>query len=463
MRLLGVLCGLLLVFLVAFVALGGIGMVRVLAGPRLPARPSSLTPATDLAYLREVVLDNERGPTHTQFEQFKRLIDQGPPPQSEDELTLKASVALAAFDNAHSTLTEPRMHRLGIRVHWFADGLIIVKAAPESAPFVGHKILSIGGRSPEALLQAARALIGDGTAGWVRYRSEYFLTAPVALQLLGASVEGDRVPVELIDENGITTSALLAAEAEIVPGDTFREWENALPGDTHFKTEHWQTLLKVDRPLPLYQSEPSRLYLLRDLPEQDATYLRMNGSVDSKEETAAQFTKRTITTLREQPRKHILVDFRDNYGGSYNLSLPLVKAIVRSSAPEAHIYVIIGPNTFSAGLIAASQFKHLAGNRVTFVGDDVGDALRFRSEGFLVTLPSTHVEVYIPTAWDDVGKGCGLFDDCWLPNKFYLSGVGTLAPDIRVENTWLSYRGGHDLIVEAIFATINRDGSPSPR
>jgi hypothetical protein len=369
-----------------------------------------------------------------------------------------ASAALATFDNAHSTLTEPKMHRLLIRLHWVADGLIVVKAAPAAAALLGHKITSIGGRPPNELLKGAERFIGGGTPGWVRYRSEYFLTAPVALRAMGATIENHLTTIDSVDEQGIAGSIALAADAQIVPGDTFREWENSLPGDTHFKTDGWLTLLKTDQSLPLYQSDPSRLYLLRDLPEQDATYVRMSGSVDSKQETAAQFTARTAAMLREQPRKNIIVDFRNNWGGSYILSLPLVKAIVQSSSPASRLYLIIGPNTFSAGLIAAAQLKHYAADRLTIVGEDVGDTLRFRSEGFLVTLPATQIEAYIPTAWDDVGGGCGLLDDCWPPNKFLLSGVGTLAPDIRVQNTWASYREGRDLEVEAIFVDVARKG-----
>ena len=72
----------------------------------------------------------------------------------------------------------------------------------------------------------------------------------------------------------------------------------------------------------------------------------------------------------------------------------------------------------------------------------------------MANLPATRIEVYVPNAWDDVGKGCGLFDDCWPPNKFLLKGAGTLEPDIRAANDWASYREGRDLIVDAILSDI---------
>ena len=107
-------------------------------------------------------------------------------------------------------------------------------------------------------------------------------------------------------------------------------------------------------------------------------------------------------------------------------------------------------------MIAASQLVRLAPDRVVVVGSDPGDALRFRAEGFDVELPSTKVWVYMPTARDDVAHDCGLLDDCWPPEKFMLRGIGTLTPTIRAENTWASYVGGRDLVVEAAFADMAR-------
>ncbi len=177
-------------------------MIRAFEGPKLPPRASILTPATDLAYFRQAVLDNERGPSRAQFEQFTTLITQRHLPKTVDELSLTASAALAVFDNAHSTLTEPKMRRLPIRLHWVADGLVVVKATSAAAALLGHQIVSIGGRSPDELLKGAERFIGGGTPGWRRYRSEYFLTAPVALRALGATVADDQVIIESIDEQG---------------------------------------------------------------------------------------------------------------------------------------------------------------------------------------------------------------------------------------------------------------------
>src|SRR5256885_1891012 len=81
--------------------------------------------------------------------------------------------ALAAYGNAHSTIIDPRLRRVPLRFHWFADGLYVVKAAPAMETLLGARVLAIEGRDPEDVLTLLRPYI-PGTEGWQRYRSEYF-------------------------------------------------------------------------------------------------------------------------------------------------------------------------------------------------------------------------------------------------------------------------------------------------
>lgn len=443
----------------AFFSAGGWQIVTALRGPNLPAEAGAPTPAGDLTYLRAAVLANKRGATPEQLAQFTTIIDQAPPPQSVDELTLVASRALASFDNAHTTLLSPLMRRLPIRLHWTADALIVVKARPEQAALLGRRILSLGGKTPEEMLASIPQLVGGGTANWARFRSEYFYSAPVALAFLGATTHDGSVELRTVDAFGLEETVTLAADAEPLPGDPFWDFLNAFPGDTHFQTEGWGTVLQPDQQLPLYLQETDKLYLLRDIPEQHAVYVRMNGSIDDERESVAAFTQRVLAQVSQTSPRYIIADFRYNRGGDYTMVLPLVERLSRAVPAHGRLYLIIGPNTFSAGLLAGSQFKHHIADRLTVVGEEAGDELRFRGEGMIVTLPATGAQIYLGAAWDDVANDCGWFSDCWPPNKFLLHGVGSLDPDIRVANTWESYRAGRDFIMEEAFADITRRAS----
>jgi hypothetical protein len=240
-----------------------------------------------------------------------------------------------------------------------------------------------------------------------------------------------------------------------LPGDPFWDFRNSFPDDTHFGTEGWRTLLHANEALPLYLQETTAIFLLRDLPEQHSIYVRVNGSIDDHAETLAHFTARTLALAAQRAPRNIIVDFRYNRGGDYTAVLPLVRGLADATPNNGHLYLIVGPNTFSAGILAGSQFKRYLGRRLTIVGEDVGDRLRFRGEGLVVTLPASRADLYFGTAWDDVALNCGWFADCWPPNKFLLRGVGSFAPDIRVANTWESYRERRDLVMDAVFTAIS--------
>lgn len=442
-----------ILFIGAFVSAGGMQMVTK---PTLPDPELPLSLSSDLSYFRAVVLANEVGVTKKQMSRFTQLVDNAKAPENVDDLTLIASRSLATFDNAHTTLLAPLMYRLPVRLHWTSDALIVVKTRPEHADLLGRRILALGGKTPEELLVQVPQLVGGGTQSWVRYRSEYLYSAPSALALFGAEVQDGSVELRALSPEGVEETLILSADTEPMPGDPFWDFLDAFPGDAHFATKGWVTLLRPDQSLPIYLQETERVYLLRDLAEYRAIYVRMNGSINDDNETVKQFTQRVLTQVDQSQPRNIVVDFRYNRGGDYTTVLPLVRGLSKALSSDGKLYLITGPNTFSAGLMAGSQFKRYIPDQLTIVGGEVGDTLRFKAEGFSATLPASQVQVYITTAWGDIANDCGWFDDCFLPNKLLLRGIGSLDPDIRVTNTWESYRGGEDLVLEAIFTDIRR-------
>lgn len=439
------------VLAVLFVSAGGLQM---LSGLTLPdyASPPSIT--SDAEYLQAVVLNNERDFTPAQRQEFIKIIDNAEGLVDADGLTLLASRALAVFDNAHTTVLSPKMSRLPLRFHWTSDALIIVKTQAEYQHLLGHRVLHLGGKTPEEMLSRISEVVGGGTANWRRYRSEYFYSAPSALQILGAKVDDRVVEVRTLAPNGESATVMLAADNKPMPGDPFWDFLDAFPDDTSFNTEGWVSLLRKDQELPLYLQESEKLHLLRGVPEHDALYLRMNGSFNDQFTTVDELKRQALEQISVNQVKNIIVDFRHNRGGDYTEVIPLVKAVSEAVGDDGRIYLIVGPNTFSAGIIASSQFKRYVPDQLVVVGSEMGDKLRFRAEGLYPTLPHSEIQLYLTKAWTDLVDGCAWFDNCWLPNKIYLRKIGSLAIDIPVANTWESYRAGTDLIMSAVFDDI---------
>ena len=428
----------------------------MLSGPKLPeyAYPASLQ--ADIGYLREVVLDNEGDFTAGQKEAFTQIVDSAEDITTVDDLSLLASRALAVFDNAHTTVLKPKMYRLPVRFHWVADALIIVKAQAEYSHLLGHKVLLLGDKNPEVMLNQMSVLVGGGTSSWRRYRSEYYYSAPSALSILGAAVKDRSVEVCTIGPDGTKEVVMLKAVNEPMPGDPFWDFLDSFPENTSFNTEGWISLLRKGQNLPLYLQESEKLHLLRQMPKHRAVYLRMNASFSDEFDQLDDLERKALEQISNYQLENIIVDFRHNRGGDYTEALPLVKSLSEAAGKGGHIYLIVGPNTFSAGIIAGSQFKRYVPDRLTVVGSEMGDTLRFKAEGFYPTLLDSGIKLYLTKGWTDLIDGCGWFDNCWLPNKVLLKKIGSLEIDISVENTWESYRTGRDLVMDAVLSDIER-------
>jgi hypothetical protein len=310
--------------------------------------------------------------------------------------------------------------------------------------------VGIGGKSPEQLLEHVSEL-ASGNESWRRYRSEYFLVAPAAIAFLGGEVGNPAVTLATIDSSGREASFSLKFDPDVLPGDAFWEWENQLPGDGSFKTSGWKTSLTTDMPLPLYLQEPQKLFLLRDLPEHNAVYVRMNGSIDDEDIPMRQFAEKSLVLVESSHRNNVVVDFRFNWGGSYNETIKFTRELPKYVPEKGHIYLITGPNTFSAGLIATARLKHFGGNKIVIIGQPAGDELQFRAEGFLINLPATQIRVYLSTARHDFQHPIGWFSNCYVLDKFFGVAVDTIAPSIWIQNTGESFAQGRDEILETIF------------
>lgn len=451
LKILGAYLLLNIVLGVCFILIGGVQMLP------LHSPPAAVTPLSlkqDLSMFKQVVIDNESHMTEKQQQEFESILRQAPSVDNLDTLSLVTSQALAVFDNAHTTLLKPKMRRLPVRFHWLSDGLIVVKSTPEYAFLLGQRVVNIGGKTPHNMLSDIPLVVGGGTQSWQRYRSEYFFSVPSALSLFGADVVDYSVSLQLESPDGEITTHTLNASDSVMPGDPFWDFKDSFPDDTSFNTQGWNTVLRNTDPLPLYLKDTNQLHAIHRIPDSQALYLRMNASFDGTELSIRELIERAMKEISKGDINNIVVDFRYNRGGNYTKVLPFVKAISALASDNRQLYLVVGPNTFSAGIIASTQFKHFVPDNLIVVGSEMGDTLRFKAEGYYPTLPYSGITLYLTKGWTDLENGCGWFDDCWPPNKFLLDAVGTFEIDIPVENNWDAYLAGRDLVLEAIESDI---------
>ena len=78
---------------------------------------------------------------------------------------------------------------------------------------------------------------------------------------------------------------------------------------------------------------------------------------------------------------------------------------------QDRVYAITSGRTFSAAISSLGYLKQAAGDRLTIVGEPVGDRLEFWAEGDIMTLPGLGAMLLYATERHNYMTGCPE-DDC---------------------------------------------------
>jgi Peptidase family S41 len=88
----------------------------------------------------------------------------------------------------------------------------------------------------------------------------------------------------------------------------------------------------------------------------------------------------------------VVIDLRQNGGGDYTLGKKFVIDPLRDlprTNKGGHLFVLIGPFTFSAGMVNAAQFR--SETAALLVGEPIGEKPNSYQEAREMHLPNTHL------------------------------------------------------------------------
>jgi len=364
---------------------------------------------------------------------------------------LVAMDELAAFaDNGHDT-AHPGAgawapeRRLPLRLIWFPDAMIVARAAPEYVDLLGARVERIEGRTPPALLRALRR-VRSGTDGNRRWTTLWNIENPDVLQATGlaSSPEGLRFDFVLPDSRRVERRITARPLAELPPAMRRSRYWSAEPYGKEAELG-WRSATAA-LPVPLALAEPDRLYRMAPLPGSDALYVQLRSNVDEDGQQIAPFVEALRARLREHPPRHLVLDLRFDAGGDIGTTRELMRDIART-VPD-RIYVLIGPSTFSAGIVSAAALKHDGGPKVIIVGESAGDRLQWWSEGESECLPHSKLCLQATTGFWDLLHGCAGRQACY--GDQFDARVDGLDPDIPAPFTAAAWLAGRDPALEVV-------------
>jgi len=353
---------------------------------------------------------------------------------------------MALADNGHSrmeaTATQGTLI-LPLRVTAFAEGFYVMRAAAPYRDMLGGRVDSIDGQAFDQILPQLETLRG-GVEGFRRENAARFIVVQDLLYGLGVASDprASTWTVRLPD-GGLVTHRLDAYALH--KGDKLPYGNRWLsPEPTMGAEKDWIAYRPRSGELPETWRDVDNTFRLFPAAGSCAQVVRLQNIADTGGQKIAPFLAATEAALRAHPPCAVILDLRGNSGGDYTRIWRFAHALPGLLAPAGHIFILTDPLTFSAAITTTAFVKDAGGDRVTIIGEPVGDRLSFFSEGGKACLPNLKVCVYYQTGKHDYGHACNDWHECFWLNWFYPVRLKSLQPDIIVPLTFEDWNASRD-------------------
>jgi hypothetical protein len=409
-----------------------------------------------LAVMRTIVTSGEKAYTDATRARALALLDSielRSASLSDLALELQLSRVVALADNGHSILApgarRDRTNRVGVRLLPLSEGLVVAHARRGLEELLGASLVAIGELPVERLLAENRELFG-GTGAWRDGFAPYLLESPEQLHALGLVPSPAEAVYRFRRPDGTVVSRTLRGDSAgrgVTRVDQAFLADEGRPG--------WRTLVRNP---PWALREPGVTFRRSTAWAPGVFVFQMRGNHNGEGQAITAVLDSVRAEIAAARPQHFVLDMRLNGGGDLNLTRSFMQAL--PSMVPGRIFVLTGPMTFSAGISSVGYLVQAAPDRVTIVGEPVGDRLVFFSEGRFQRLPGTDTGISVTRERHDYQGGCATFTDCHGPVIRNPIRVPTLDPQVRAPWTLAALREGRDPAMEAVQALLAGAGPP---
>jgi len=333
------------------------------------------------------------------------------------KIVLELTRIIAAAHVAHNLVKIPDgmgfEQRIPVSFTWFPDGLIVSSATPAYKALIGRRVTAVGSMTPEALQSSVETYVSFENAGWARARATRFMSFKPILDELGLVGPGELVAITFAAQG---TESVVQFPFVADPKPMLDLYEG------------------IGIPVPLRDTHVDRNYWYQWLAESETAYLQYRACTPDARISFQEFTRATLADLESRPLKRIVIDLRNNRGGNSELIRPLLDGLSAHPQWKNKLFVLIGPNTFSSGVLNAMELKDQLG--ATLIGEPTGGKPGSYGEIELLKLPNSGLSVYYTSKFFRAPKGMK---------------ADAVLPDIPVKLTFHDVRTGLDpTLVKAI-------------
>ncbi len=190
---------------------------------------------------------------------------------------------------------------------------------------------------------------------------------------------------------------------------------------------------------PLFRQRPGETFWYTYLPEARTVYCCFRGYEGLGKHSAGLFK-----LVSEQHPTKFVIDLRQNGGGDYTVGLRYLVRPIRELPDinqKGHLFVLIGPQTFSAAMSNAAHFR--TQTAAILVGQPIGEKPNSYQESRRLKLPNSRLTLCYSVRF----------------YRFVEGGENLIRPDHQIIPSWTEFKDGRDPVLEWVM----KQGIPEGR
>jgi C-terminal processing protease CtpA/Prc len=354
---------------------------------------------------------------HKEVEALKKSV----PNMNEDEIKVGLYKIISAVGDSHTRLYERSENMFPVLTSFFGEDMYVLDIEEQYKEALYCKIVKINNREIKDLIEEFKTVIPYENGAQIKKQIPNIILNPDKLYGLKITDDKDLLMITFEKKDGTQFDIKIKAVS--------RKEKFALAAP------------KVEKDkLPLYMRNRRMNYWFEYLSDSKIVYIAYNSCRDMEEKPFEDFTKEIFQCIKNKEVDKVVLDMRNNGGGSDGV-LNSLRYEIKNRYEINHkdkLFVIVGRNTFSSALINSVQLREET--NATFVGEPTsGKPNHFGAvRGF--KLPNSKISVTYSTKHIN-------FSDFYETSY---EGVDSFIPDVIVENSIEDYINNRDAVLEKI-------------
>jgi hypothetical protein len=354
-----------------------------------------------------------------QLAALKNKIDQ----LSDYQMIVELSKIAAAIGDGHTYIHTDRLKQfwMPLKIEVFAEGFFILSALPEYKSLLGTRILGFDDKN---IADAVNAL-KQTCATDLRFDDrDYHGQLPVKmmqaslLHALGVINSAEQHTIRVEKEGQEMTLSLKNIHAEAAD----------------FLSMGFESYTAKEVVRPVSYQNSTKNYAFTFLPQSKAMYLAYNNCQQDPAEKMDAMTDRLFAEFVKNGAEKLIIDVRRNGGGNSHIHNKLVKEIIKHPIinQKGHLFVLMGPRTFSAANILILDLEN--NTQVITIGVHGRGKPNHYSENYFFNLPHSKQRCSVSELYRVDSRK----DD----NRIRIE------PQLAVESSFADYRNNRDAVLE---------------